>query len=290
LHLNVRGLRTHTKYTLFVHFISQLQTKPDIIFINEHWLDKYEVQSFFVKGYHLAASYGRGKRAQGGSLILVNDILKPYVKKIVIKSEESKFEICGAKLEINNTKITLVALYRPSNPIANSDMSGFFENLENFLEKHRGVNDIILAGDLNLNLLTKDTNTKLLVDIFQTYNMTLVNVNGITRLNDNLNGGTLIDQIFTSIKHNSVFEVFDYECSDHRAITASLDTPINRPKDFYKQVRKFSHVNWQTFLELLLKENWNFVYNEIDMDKKSELFVDKLVEYFNIAFSHCKNH
>jgi exonuclease III len=35
-------------------------------------------------------------------------------------------------------------------------MSGFFENLENLLEKHR---DIILAGDLNLNLLNIDTNT-----------------------------------------------------------------------------------------------------------------------------------
>jgi hypothetical protein len=76
----------------------------------------------------------------------------------------------------------------------------------------------------------------------------LLNQIGITRANENLNGGTLIDQIFTSIKHNSEFEVFDYDCSDHRAITTSLDIPLNRPKDFYKQVRKFSPENWQTFL------------------------------------------
>jgi hypothetical protein len=180
--------------------------------------------------------------------------------------------------------LTLVALYRPSNTTANTDIAGFFENLENFLEKHRGVDDIILAGDLNLNLLNNDTNTKLLTDIFHTYNMSLVNVNRVTRVNNNTNGGTLIDHIYTSVTHKSDFDVLDYDCSDHRAIIASLDIPIIRPKDFYKQVRKFSPENWQTFLDLLLKENWNPVYNETDMDKKSELFIDKLVEYFNVAF------
>ena len=50
LHLNARGLRTDTKYTLFANFIGNLKTKPDIIFLNEHWLDKHQVQTFFVKG------------------------------------------------------------------------------------------------------------------------------------------------------------------------------------------------------------------------------------------------
>jgi hypothetical protein len=80
---------------------------------------------------------------------------------------------------------------------------------------------------LNLNLLNNDTNTKLLIDIFQTYNMSLVNVNAITRVNDNSNGGTLIDHIFTSIKHDSIFKVLDYECSepqgDHHFLGHSTD-------------------------------------------------------------------
>lgn len=98
----------------------------NVIFLNEHWLDKHQVQLFFIKGYSLAASYGRGNKAQGGSLILVKDYLKSYVKNVKIRSVELKFEICGAKLEINNTKILLVSLYRPSNPTANNDMIGFF--------------------------------------------------------------------------------------------------------------------------------------------------------------------
>jgi len=99
---------------------------------------------------------------QGGSLILVKDFLKTSVKSMKIKTVESKFEICGAKLEINYKKYTLISLYRPSNPTSNSDFAGFFENLENFLEHHRGTNDIILAGDLNIDLLTNDNNAKTL--------------------------------------------------------------------------------------------------------------------------------
>jgi malonyl CoA-acyl carrier protein transacylase len=78
-------------------------------------------------------------------------------------------------------------------------------------------------------------------------------IDAITRVNDNSNGGTLIDHIFTSIKHDSIFKVLDYECSDHKAIITSLDIPLIRPKDYKKQVRKFSEDNWQKFLDLLLK-------------------------------------
>lgn len=159
---------------MFSDFIDNLTTKPDIILLNEHWLDKHQVQLFFVQGYHLAASYGRGKKAQGGSLILVKDFLKPYTKNISIKSVESHFEICGAKIEINNTKLSMISLYRPSNPVANKNISEFFDNLEDFLEQHRGVHDILLAGDLNIDLLNSDTNAKRLTDIFSTYNMSLL--------------------------------------------------------------------------------------------------------------------
>jgi Reverse transcriptase (RNA-dependent DNA polymerase) len=285
LHLNVRGLKTSTKYTLFIQFIAQVEPKPDVIFLNEHWLDKYEVKSFFVKDYFLVSSFGRGKKAQGGSLILVKDFLKPYVKDIKIRSVESKFEICGAALDINNTKLTLVSLYRPNNRVANRDINGFFDNLEDFLEKHRGTNDIILAGDLNIDILKDEPNTRHLIDIFETYNMKLLNGGKITRANNNnVNGGSLIDHIFTSIVQETTYDIIDYECSDHKAIISSLNLPISRPKDRFKLTRKFSDKNWQTFIDFLIKENWQTVYDVVDVDEKSNIFMTKITEYFELAF------
>jgi len=86
LHLNIHGICTSEKYTYFTQFIADLQLKPDVIFINEHWVENADVKSFFVNGYFLAASYGRKKKSGGGSLILVRDFLRPYTKEIKIKS------------------------------------------------------------------------------------------------------------------------------------------------------------------------------------------------------------
>jgi hypothetical protein len=283
LHLNIHGICTSEKYTYFTQYIADLQTKPDIIFINEHWVENADVKSFFVNGYFLAASYGRKKKSGGGSLILVRDFLRPYTKEIKIKSVQSKFEVCGAKIDINNTKLTIISLYRPSNAASNREIPVFFENLEDLLERHRGSNDIILAGDLNIDCMKEEPNAIHLLDIFRTYNMSLVNTDKITRANDSSNGGTLIDHIFTNIAHNSP-DTHDYTGSDHKAVSCNVNLPVNRPKDYYKQTRTFSDENWKMFNDLLIKEDWQQIYEHGDLDEKSSLFMEKIVDYFNTSF------
>jgi Endonuclease-reverse transcriptase len=178
------------------------------------------------------------EKNQGGSLILVKEFLKPYIKPMKIRSVELQFEICGVKLEVNNTKLTLVSLYRPGNPTANNNILGFFDNLESFLEQHRGVNDIILAGDLNIDLLKNDVNTRVLTDIFKSYNMSLLNSNRPTRPSDNINGGTIIDHIFTSVQNNAIFDVLNYDCSNRKVVISALDLPVVRPKDKFQYTQK----------------------------------------------------
>jgi Reverse transcriptase (RNA-dependent DNA polymerase)/Endonuclease-reverse transcriptase len=260
-----------------------MQTKPDIICINEHWLEKSVVKSFFVNGYFLAASYGRKNKACGGALILVSNFLQPYTKEIKIKSVQSKFEVCGAKIDINNTKLTLISLYRPSNAASNKELPGFFEKLEDLLEKHRGLNDIILAGDLNVDCIKEEPNSRHLLDIFRTYNMNLVNTEKITRKNDNSTGGTLIDHIFTNIAHNSP-DTHEYTGSDHKAVSCNVNLLVTRPKDFCKVTRKFSEDNWKVFTDLLIKEDWQQIYDHNDLDEKSCIFMAKIVDYFNFSF------
>jgi exonuclease III len=135
------------------------------------------------------------------------------------------------KIDINNTKLTIISLYRPSNAASNKELSGFFENLEDLLERHRGSNDIILAGDLNIDCMKEELNTRHLLDIFRTYNMSLVNTGKVTRVNDSLNGGTLIDHIFTNIEHNSP-DTHEYTGSDHKAVSCNVNLPVTRPKDY----------------------------------------------------------
>jgi hypothetical protein len=142
-----------------------------------------------------------------------------------------------------------------------------------------------LAGDLNVDLLEDNANARLLLDIFNTYNMKLINTETVTRINgNNKNGGTLIDHVFSSIQSNNSFEILDYHTSDHNAVLATIDVPIRKPKDYHKLVRKFSKQNWATFTDLLLRENWQQVYDLPNIDEKSSYFMEKIVEYFNVSF------
>lgn len=57
-----------------------------------------------------------------------------------------------------------------------------------------------------------------------------------------------------------------------------------RPKDYFKSTRKLSDENCKTFINLVLEETWQTVYDKVNLDEKSEIFMSKIVEYFNIAF------
>jgi exonuclease III len=242
--------------------------KPDVIFLTEHWLDKYQVDSFHIDNYKLITAYGRKKMARGGSLILLRTTLKCKITKMRIKTVENLFEVCGAKIEFNSRKVILISLYRPSNAEANTKFSSFFENLESFLEKHRGTNDIIMAGDLNINILAApfDNNAKKLTEIMNTYDMYLVNNEGVTRAADNPQGGSLIDHIFSNITQSNTFQIINNILSDHKAVSASINLPVQRIKDSFQMIRKFTVENWEMFMKKLTQENWQEVYAHPDLD------------------------
>jgi hypothetical protein len=290
LNLNAQGLKSQTKYNLFSDFVQKLTVKPDLIVIVEHWLDKHQVETFFIQGFKLLTWYGRSKRERGGSLILINEKLKCKTSRMRIASVEFLFEICGASIEMNNYKFYVTALYRPSNPESNRNVDKFFINLENFLEKHKLDRNMMLIGDLNIDLTESKLNSgnaKKLVDILKTYDLTLVNKNCVTRRPENDSGslGTLIDHIFTNICVKNEYQTVDICFSDHNAVLAKfyLQKVINR--DTFKMVRIFNDENYVYFYNLLSLELWNDLYNpQIDIDERSKLFMNKLVNYFNESF------
>lgn len=286
LNLNCQGVKSTNKYTLLLQFISELELKPDVIFLTDHWLDRNQVESFHIENYKLISSFGRRKKERGGSLILLLDSLKCKITKMKIKAVENLFEICGAKIEFNCRKVTLISLYRPSNPEANQKISKFFENLGSFLEKHRGSNDIILAGDLNINLLVPhlDNNAKKLIDIVNTYDLYLINNVGVTRAADNVHGGSLIDHIFSNVTQKNTFSIIYNILSDHNAVFSTINLPVLRVKDSFKMSRNFSDENWEIFMGYLSLENWQGVYSIFDIDTKSEIFMTILINGFEKSF------
>jgi exonuclease III len=153
LNFNAQGLKTPVKYNLFCDFLKSVAL--DIAFISEHWLGFNEVRKFHVPGYKLIAAFGRKSKERGGTLILAKNTLNCQFHKLKLTSKEGVLELCGVKTTVNGRGLKLISLYRPSNPESNANLPLFFSMLEDLQKTSRRRDDIIIAGDFNIDLLNK---------------------------------------------------------------------------------------------------------------------------------------
>jgi hypothetical protein len=183
------------------------------------------------------------------------------------------FELCGVKTNINGRILKLIALYRPSNPDSNSKLPIFFSSLEDLLETTKKGDDLIVAGDLNIDILNQETSkSSKLINIFKSYELSLLNPNQITRLTNGTDG-TLIDHVFSNLHENSTFNIIENNISDHLGVMVELNIKLLQKRDIHKFTRSYKEENWSKFIALLLQEEWHYLYSQQDVDKKKVNFL-----------------
>jgi len=189
----------------------------------------------------LISYFARAKNQRGGTLILGKKHVNQF-KRVGFKSREMYFEICGNSLKLGTNTVIIVSIYRPSNPKSDANLDKFFDDLEKSLEKIHvqfGADvKLLVAGDLNIDLLKSDMKAHKLKNIFKNFGLSLINFLP-TRIAEN--SKTLIDHVFTNlvIDKNSV-NTDSVIFSDHEAITLRL--PFAKQKvnsKFYNLCRNF---------------------------------------------------
>jgi len=283
--LNIQGVQRDEKFALFENYVCQLgNKKPHVIAVTEHWLCPFEAKHFDIKGYKVIAHFGR-KNGRGGTLIMRRTTSPFSCKKVKTKSYPKQFETSGCEIKVDGVAIRLLSVYRPSNKESNAAMGNFFERLENLIMENLAPNrELILLGDLNINLLEGDRNDdgNKLLRICQGYGMALMNENTPTR---EMNGSkSLIDHIFCSLDCKTDFEVKEVDFSDHKAVHCELNVKVEEPSDTFVWTRIYSNENWETFEKRVKRINWSEVYEAQDVDDKSEIYMDKLIKVFNDSF------
>ena len=245
--------------------------KPDIVVLNETWLkpnicndeilpsDSYNVfrldrslkshptDPMDPKKYH---------KNGGGVLIATRADLSVTVKQINIKCAA---EILGVQLNFSNgQKFIVCTLYRVGTlGIEN------YAKVESYLQticKRRGINNIVVLGDMNLNKTnwttlnsTCDTEQSFL-DLFSDLALTQI-INQPTHIK-----GNTLDIVLTklpqSISNMKILDI-DVVCkSDHNPISFNLKAKISRTKSHTRQIYNFSKANWTGLNEDLAKVNW----------------------------------
>lgn len=238
--------------------------------------------------YNLITQYCRKRKnckQAGGVALFLNKNFDLQHEVIDVSSfcEEKIFEAVAIKVLSSNTNFFIISLYRsPKN--CRKILDKFFTKLEAsliFLSKREG--HIIIAGDLNIDLLKNDAKAKELKRLMTDYGL-LSFVDTATRVTHD--SRTCIDHVFSSIKIDDiVVETFKTKISDHYGNVVTLPKFFLEKEILYKNVRSFNPNNDKIFEGLMNSFDWGNIYEKnTDISTKFRRFFSAITNFFSTAY------
>ena len=246
--------------------------KPDVVVLNETWLKPSitDNEIFSCDSYNIfrldrskkshpydALNPSKFRKNGGGVLIATRADLDIAVKPI---KHSCLAEIIGVQLDLpNGQKIIICTLYRVGT-LGNENLSKVETYLQN-ISKRRGISNLILLGDMNLNGINWDTLAckseieQSFIDVFDSLGLHQL-VKSPTHYKGNILDLVLSTQQ-NSISNLSVFDNDAFCKSDHNPITFNVRTRSSRTKATRRRSFNFKKANWRALNEDLAKINWN---------------------------------
>jgi hypothetical protein len=230
-----------------------------------------------IKNFCLNSYYCRETTTKGGVVILSNKSVKwKQVVEIKINNlgEDKKFEFCAVKFIVNKNMFVLVGIYRSPS----TDPFEFIERLNELITNLLSIcSNLIIAGDLNINVINNEKDCKALCNMLRSHGMSHL-ITFPTRISEK--SQTCIDNFLTSIpKTKTKVEGVITYLSDHdgQILDFLFDIPHLKSRNKTQCKRCFSKENINFFLQLIKCENWNDVYFSSVEDK-----YDKFLSIFCI--------
>ena len=293
LSLNVQSLRG--KWSEFKDLTDELNTgsfKFSVIGIQEIWSLPPHF-STNLPGYKplisnlRAQTDGRSSNLGGGVGFWVNEHF-PFTSLPEISIFEEKiFESIFIRVNTGKNEFKIIGnIYRAPG----CNINEFNIKLDNLLQDinnhpvYKKASEILILGDFNINLLNHDKHQQT-----QNYLETLLGHGMLplitlpTRITST--SSTLIDHLFTSLKHDSFDSGIIYTAiSDHLAIfhIRPMKFKASKPKSTV-YMRKMNARNTDKFKESLIDTDWTPIYNENPSTAFNEFYRildDKFEEHF----------
>ena len=288
---NVQSL--NAKYDDLHELINLLwsnNSAPDVICLQELWQFPADVD-FNITGYKKLEFKLRRDNVQGGGVGL-------YVKSTLSYSVNIEFSIFVDRIfeslfieltSYDNKKLLLGTIYRPAvnHPSLNAteQFNQFHELFTNLLSNLTNKNcSTFLMGDFNRDLLKYNICSKVTeyVETFFSYGFLQI-ITKPTRCTPN--SATLIDHCLTNCSppsHRSVISTCSI--SDHFPIIYYLNS--NKPQAATKNIesRNFSTNNINSFKNVLNNSNWDFVIENNNPQKSSNLFSNFFNNLYDLYF------
>ncbi len=190
---------------------------------------------------------------------------------------DRNIEICVLRLNLIRTiAIYMVLIYRP--PTGN--VSQFLEILEELITNLRtkGLCEVNITGDFNLDLLKKDQKLKQYQDFMKRIGLTNV-INEVTHIKQQELGFSLIDHYLTTdSKLYRLSGALPTNASDHVFVyTARKKPKVKHPKSKFKG-RAYSRLNENEFKREISEINWFEIIDQTDSNTAWEQFRNKFTK------------
>lgn len=243
-----------------------------VLCLTETWLKEYESVNVSISALYPCSCYSRRVHIRGGCMILVrNDIPCKNLDRLVCTSIEKHFEISGIK--ILDLDIVILTIYRSPS----GDIDVFVEKLDHALSFFPASQRVIVTGDFNVWFGTDRHDTCLVLECFNTFGF-------IPLIETATRGKNCIDNIFINFDSTCVEAVVSDQLSDHNSI--AVRCTLNQESRLNKiTCRPMTERGKFVFYESVSNIDWDFVsYNDLDIDKKFQMFLSAVLEGFEMAF------
>lgn len=259
-------------------FIHQ-DTTYQALCITETWLTPQKLAMIQLSNYKLAASFCRKFRTGGGVCIFLQDNLEYIEKEEIAKmSIEYVMEVCAVELPKENILLLTIYWNRREEELFYKQIKLILKHINDKYSKY----NIIIGGDLNINILQKNIKSNKLIDLMSEYNFTQ-HIKGPTHVTSNV--ATCLDLIFTNFNTiNLHTTIEDLGFSDHMGTVINMNIRQNHTRKVKWIIKKriFNSKNIDKFKSELYTINWDSVLkHDLNINQNYNSFLHTLKTILN---------
>jgi exonuclease III len=275
---NIRSFSANSDQ--FILMLKSLRSQPDVIILSETWLSESAAAYCSMEGYDSYHTVRDGGRGGGVSVFSRVGMIVSEVKHLSICSRT--IESCVVKIELGSEKYCIFAIYRPHA----DTIDNFSVQVEGMLRDDALVNSrVILAGDLNINLLSQNCNhVTNFVSCMQSLHF-LPTITKPTRFpsNEQLGVPSLLDHIWFNSLCSYNTGIFSIDITDHCPTFIKIHIPIEPNEKIKLTFRIHSPANVNNFIDTLSKSPFNFSDPE-HVNEQTELFINTVNSIYCSCF------
>ena len=276
-HQNVCGLRGKAD-----ELLGQLHpTLPHVLCFSEHHMKQLQLQTINIDNYKLGDNYCRNRYEMGGVCIYVHVKLNYTSLNLRKYCQDKDFEVCAIKVNLNDTNICIIAIYRAPS----GDFELFISKLDTVLRKvYTTTTKCIICGDINIDYLIDSEKKNRLNALLQTYNLTSI-IKFPTRIYKS--SATAIDNFFIDTQKMETYSISPLAngLSDHDAQLLMLHScNIRPPSNKFTLIRQINDYTMNDFLNKLSYETWDTVFSTDDVNIMFNSFLDTYLKLYYASF------